>query len=340
MKLLNFISSKIALVAFTFLGITLVSFVLIRLLPGDPILVMSGEKGISEERYEQLRAEHGLDEPIISQYFIYLGNVLQGNLGKSIVTQVDVLDEFMQLFPATVELALFAILIAIFIGIPVGILAAIKKGSIFDHGVMAISLTGYSMPIFWWALLMIILFSNTLDLLPVSGRISLIYYFEPITGFMLIDSWLSGQEGAWQSALSHLILPSFVLSTIPTSIISRQTRSAMIEVMQEDFIKTAKAKGLRPSRLIIVHALRNAMLTIITVIGLSVSLLLTGAILTETIFSWPGIGKWMVEGIFRRDYPIVQGGLILISLTVMLVNLTVDLSYGIIDPRVMLGKKT
>jgi dipeptide transport system permease protein len=190
------------------------------------------------------------------------------------------------------------------------------------------------MPIFWWALLLIILFSGVLAWTPVSGRISLLYFFPSVTGFMLIDSLLSGQKGAFASALSHLVLPTIVLSTIPLAVIARQTRSAMLEVLGEDYIRTARAKGLGPRRVVGVHALRNALIPVITTIGLQIGVLLAGAILTETIFSWPGIGKWMVDSIFRRDYPAVQGGLILIALVVMMVNLTVDVLYGLVNPKI------
>ena len=213
-------------------------------------------------------------------------------------------------------------------------IAATKRGSVFDHTVMAGALTGYSMPIFWWGLLLIIFFSGILGWTPVSGRISLMYFFEPVTGFMLIDSLLSGQKGAFVSAMSHLILPSIVLGTIPLAVIARQTRSAMLEVLSEDYVRTARAKGLGPARVIGLHALRNALIPVITVIGLQVGVLFAGAILTETIFSWPGIGKWMVDSIFRRDYPAVQGGLLLIAAIVMLVNLVVDLLYGLINPQI------
>jgi dipeptide transport system permease protein len=190
------------------------------------------------------------------------------------------------------------------------------------------------MPIFWWALLLIILFSGTLQWTPVSGRISLLYFFPPVTGFMLIDSLLADQDGAFVSALSHLVLPSIVLATVPLAIIARQTRSAMLEVLGEDYVRTARAKGLPPRRVIGLHALRNALIPVVTVIGLQVGLLFSGAILTETIFSWPGIGKWLVDSIYRRDYPSVQGGIVLIASVVMLVNLTVDLLYGLINPRI------
>jgi dipeptide transport system permease protein len=332
--MLRFVLTRLAILVPTFLGVTFVAFLLIRLIPGDPILLLVGERGIDPERHAQLMAEFGLDKPLWQQYLLYLGDVLQGDLGRSIVTKRPVLDEFMALFPATIELSLCALLLALLIGLPAGVVAGVQRGSVFDHGLMGISLTGFSMPIFWWALLLIILFSGTLQWTPVSGRISLLYFFPPVTGFMLIDSLLADQDGAFVSALSHLVLPSIVLATVPLAIIARQTRSAMLEVLGEDYVRTARAKGLPPRRLIGLHALRNALIPVVTVIGLQVGLLFSGAILTETIFSWPGIGKWLVDSIYRRDYPSVQGGIVLIASVVMLVNLTVDLLYGLINPRI------
>ncbi len=325
---------KLGVILPTFFGVTLVAFVFIRTLPGDPVLLMAGERGMSEERHAALMAKYGYDKPVLVQYGYYLTDLLSGNFGTSIITKKPVLDEFMVLFPATVELSLCGMFIAVFFGLPAGMIAATRRGSAFDHTVMTSALTGYSMPIFWWGLLLIILFSGILGWTPVSGRISLLYFFEPVTGFMLIDSLLSGQQGAFKSALSHLILPSIVLGTIPLAVIARQTRSAMLEVLSEDYVRTAKAKGLGPNRVIGVHALRNAMIPVITVIGLQVGVLFAGAILTETIFSWPGIGKWMIDSISRRDYPSVQGGLLLIAAIIMLVNLVVDLLYGLINPQI------
>jgi dipeptide transport system permease protein len=332
--MLRFVIARLAILIPTFLGVTIVAFGLIRLIPGDPIQLMAGERGLDPARHAMLMAQYGLDEPIWQQYLVYLGGVLQGDLGQSIVTKRPVLNEFMALFPATVELSLCALLLAILIGLPAGVVAGVKRGSVFDHGLMGISLTGFSMPIFWWGLLLIILFSGILQWTPVSGRISLLYFFPPVTGFMLIDSLLADQEGAFASAASHLVLPSIVLATVPLAIIARQTRSAMLEVLGEDYVRTARAKGLPPSRVVGLHALRNALIPVVTVIGLQVGLLFSGAILTETIFSWPGIGKWLVDSIYRRDYPSVQGGIVLIASVVMLVNLVVDLLYGLINPRI------
>ncbi len=332
--MLKFILTRIGLLIPTFIGVTIISFSFIRMLPGDPIELMAGERGIEPERHAQLMAQFGFDKPLWEQYLIFMGKLLDGDLGVSIVTKKPIFDEFFTLFPATLELALFAIVFAVVLGLPAGIIAGVKRGSVFDHTVMGISLTGFSMPIFWWGLLLIIFFSGILGWTPVSGRISVLYYFEPVTGFMLIDTLLSDEKGAFRSAISHLILPAIVLGTIPLAVIARQTRSAMLEVLSEDYVRTARAKGLPPFRVVGLHALRNALIPVITVIGLQIGVLLAGAILTETIFAWPGVGKWMVDSIFRRDYPSVQGGLMLVAAVVMLVNLIVDLLYGLINPRI------
>lgn len=336
--MLRFIFTRLSLIIPTFFGMTLLAFFLIRMVPGDPIETLAGERGIDAERHALLLKEYGLDRPVMVQYGIYITKVLQGDLGKSIITQAPVIKEFGALFPATIELALCAIIFALLIGIPAGIIAAVKRNSILDHGVMGVSLAGYSMPIFWWGLLLILLFSVQLDLTPVSGRIAVQYFFEPVTGFMLIDSLLSGEKGAFLSTVSHLILPTIVLGTNPLAVIARMTRSAMLEVMGEDYIRTAKAKGLSHFRVVAVHAFRNALIPVITVIGLQVGVLFTGAILTETIFSWPGVGKWLIEAIGRRDYPVLQGGMLLLGTVVMAVNLAVDLTYGIINPRIRYQK--
>jgi dipeptide transport system permease protein len=332
--MLRFLLFRLALLIPTFIGITIVAFGFIRVLPGDPVLLMAGERSLSPERHAELLKSFGFDRPLWEQYLQYLSEIVTGNFGQSLATKQPVLSEFLTLFPATVELSLCAILFAIILGIPAGVIAAVRRGSAFDHTVMGTSLVGFSMPIFWWGLLLIILFSVTLHWTPVSGRIALTYFFKPVTGFMLIDSIISGQSGAFLSALKHLILPTIVLGTIPLGVIARQTRSAMLEVLSDDYVRTARAKGLPPHRVVAIHALRNALIPVITTIGLQVGTLLAGAILTETIFSWPGIGKWMVESISRRDYPVLQSGLLLIAGVVMTVNLIVDVLYGLINPRI------
>jgi len=331
---LRFLLTRASLVIPTFLGITLVAFFLIRLVPGDPIETMAGERGIDPARHEALRAEYGFDKPLLVQYGIYLERLAHGDLGRSISTKEPVIAEFASLFPATIELGVCAILFALLVGLPAGILAALRRNSVFDHGVMGLSLTGYSMPIFWWGLLLILLFSVQLGWTPVSGRIDVQYFIEPVTGFLLIDTLLSDESGAFASALSHLVLPAIVLGTVPLAVIARMTRSAMLEVLGEDYMRTARAKGLPAWRIVGLHALRNALIPVVTVIGLQVGVLFTGAILTETIFSWPGIGKWLIEAIGRRDYPVLQGGILLIGAVVMAVNLLVDLAYGLVNPRI------
>ena len=332
--MIRFLLGRLAVLIPTFIGVSIIAFSFIRLLPGDPVALLSGERVMSPERHAQISHELGFDRPVVIQYLDYLRGVVTGDFGTSIVTKQSVLDQFFALFPATLELSLCAIIFAVVLGIPAGVFAALKRGSFFDQSVMGVALVGYSMPIFWWGLLLIILFSGILQWTPVSGRISLMYFFPPVTGFMLIDSLLSGQSGAFKSAASHLVLPTIVLGTIPLAVIARQTRSAMLEVLGEDYVRTARAKGMPPFRVISVHALRNAMIPVVTTIGLQVGVMLAGAILTETIFSWPGIGKWMVDSVFRRDYPVIQGGLLLIAGIIMMVNLLVDLLYGLINPRI------
>ncbi len=332
--MLSFLLKRIGVVIPTFIGITLLTFSLIRLIPGDPVELMAGERGVDPVRHAELLAQMGLDKPLLVQYWNYLTGIFQGDLGVSIVTREPVVNEFFTLFPATMELSICAIIIAVSIGLPAGIIAAVKRGKFTDYTVMGLSLTGYSMPIFWWGLLLILLFSVGLGWTPVSGRISAMFWVDEVTGFMLIDAFLSDEVGAFTSAVRHLILPSIVLATIPLAVIARMTRSSMLEVLREDYVQVARAKGLPMPLVICVHALRNALIPVITVIGLQVGVLMAGAILTETIFSWPGIGKWLLDSIYRRDYPSVQGGILMISCIVIFVNLMVDILYGVVNPRI------
>ncbi|WP_255990047.1 ABC transporter permease subunit [Chitinolyticbacter albus] len=332
--MIQFLLKRLGVVIPTFLGITVLAFALIHVIPGDPVLVMLGERNIDPTYYREAMHRLGLDLPLWQQYLHYLGNLLQGDLGTSIKTNIPVLQEFLALFPATLELSLAAMGFALVFGLAAGIVAAVKRGTVVDHTVMGAALTGYSMPIFWWGLILIMVVSVHLGLTPVSGRIDIEYDIAPITGLMLIDTLISGEPGAFVSALEHLILPAIVLGTIPLAVIARMTRSAMLEVLREDYIRTARAKGLSRSRVILKHALRNALMPVVTVIGLQVGTMLAGAVLTETIFSWPGIGKWLIDAIGARDYPVVQGGILLIASMIILVNLLVDLLYGVINPRI------
>ena len=294
---------------------------------------------MSPERLAYFRHELGLDQPVWKQFLDYVWRLAHGDFGVSLSSQQKVLTEFLTLFPATLELSFFAMVFAIAVGVPAGTFAAVKRGGVYDQALMTISLFGYSMPIFWWGLLLIMFVSVRLGLLPVSGRIDLINYsFDQPTGFMTIDALMSDQPGAFFDALRHLVLPAIVLGTVPLAVIARMTRSSMLEVLNEDYVRTARAKGLTPRRVIGVHALRNALLPVVTVIGLSISGLMAGAVLTETIFSWPGVGYWLIDSIGRRDYPALQGGVLLISTVVIGVNLIVDLVYGVIDPRIRHGR--
>ena len=269
----TFILKRIALLVPIFFGVTLMAFGFIRMLPGDPVAALAGERDMSPERHAEIMVKLGLDKPAWQQYLDYIWNLLHGDFGTSVLTNRPILDEFLELFPATIELGVTAMTLAIVIGIPIGIFAAVKRGTIYDQGIMGISLIGYSMPIFWWGLLLIILFSGVWGLTPISGRISFLFDVPTVTGFLLIDTLLSDEEGAFASAVHHMILPTIVLGTIPLAIIARQTRSAMLEVLSEDYVRTARAKGLSPLRVYGLHALRNAMITVITVIGITLQIL-------------------------------------------------------------------
>ncbi len=333
--MLKFLLKRAALTLPTFVALMFVTFTMIRLVPGDPIEVRRGERGISPERLAELRHDLGLDQTIWKQFADYVWAILHGDFGTSIVSKSPVVTEFFTLFPATVELTLCAMLMATLIGVPAGVIAAAKRGSIYDQSMMGIALVGYSMPLFWWGLMLILLMSNTLHLTPVSGRVDLIkFYYQPVTGFFLIDSLLSGQKGAFMDVVRHLILPTIVLGTVPLGAIARMTRSAMLEVLEEDYVRTARAKGLSNFRVIGLHALRNALIPVVTMIGVQLSFLLAGAVLTENIFSWPGIGKWLIESISRRDYPALQGGIMLVACLVIVLNFIMDAIYALINPRI------
>lgn len=333
--MLRFALRRVALIIPTFFGVTLLSFALIHLVPGEPVAVRVGERGLPPERLAEMRHTLGLDLPLWQQFLDYEARVLRGDLGVSIVSQDGVWHEFATLFPATLELSLAAMLFAVLLGVPLGVAAAVRRGTMIDYGLMGVSVTGASMPIFWWGLVLILVFSQGLGWTPVSGRLDPEYFIDGGTGFMLIDTlFYSEDAGAFRSALSHLVLPTIVLGTVPLAVVARMTRSAMLEVLGEDYIRTARAKGLSGFRVVAVHALRNALIPVVTVIGLQTGALLAGAILTETIFTWPGVGNWLVQSVERRDYPVLQGGVLLVASLVMLVNLAVDLAYGTLDPRI------
>lgn len=318
----------------TVIGASVIAFALIRLVPGDPVIHLLGERGGDPAVVEKLRNQFGLDQSVTIQYLNFLKNALTGDMGQSIVSNRPVSEEFFSRFPATLELSIVALIWSTFLGIPLGVLAATKKNSVWDYSVMSTALIGYSMPIFWWGLILVIIFSVGLGWFPVSGRIEVIYDIPLKTGFYLFDSWFSDEPlKAFMSSLKHLILPAVVLGTIPLAVLARMTRSSVLEVLGEDYIRTAKAKGLGFFRIVYIHALRNALIPIATVLGVLVGTLLTGAVLTETLFSWPGIGRWLVKSVEARDYPVIQAGVLYLSFIVVFINLLVDLSYYWMNPK-------
>lgn len=338
----SFVLRRLGLLIPTFFGITLITFGLIRLIPGDPVEVMMGERRVDPVMHAEAMHRLGLDKSLPAQYLDYITSLAHGDLGQSLVTRESVWKEFTVLFPATLELASAAMLIAVVLGLLAGVVAAIKRGTILDHGVMGLSLTGFSMPIFWWGLILIMFFSVTLGWTPVSGRIDLMYDIDPKTGFMLIDTWLAQQAdpelnaGAFVDAVRHLILPAVVLATIPLAVIARMTRSSMLEVLREDYIRTARAKGLREKTVILKHALRNALLPIVTLLGFELPGLFSGALITEKIFNWPGAGHIHIDSLAARDYPVLMGFTLFLAALTILGNLLADILYAYADPRIRL----
>ncbi|MBD2012887.1 ABC transporter permease [Microcoleus sp. FACHB-53] len=317
------------------LGITLLVFVLLHLIPGDPAQILAGTRA-TPEIVEGIREQLGLNKPLPVQYILFLGNLLRFNLGNSIMSGASIIQEIAIRWPATFELSVAAMFIALILGIPAGVLAAVRKNSAIDNLTMSGSLVGVSMPVFWLGLLLIYLFAVNWQWLPPGLRISqeVASSFKPLTGFYVLDALLQLNWNALKDVLAHLVLPALTLSTIPLAIIARITRSAMLEVLSQDYIRTARAKGVLERWVIFKHALKNALLPVVTIIGLQFGTLLSGAILTETIFSWPGIGFWIYDGILNRDYPVVQGGVIFVSISFVLINLLVDISYAFLDPRI------
>jgi len=315
------------------LGVTIIAFALIHLAPGDPARTMLGQHA-TETEINEIREKYGLDKPLYVQYFVWLGDVLQGDLGRSILTHEQVATEIAARFPNTIELAIAAMIFAIIIGGLAGIISATKQYSITDYTVMGVALFGISMPVFWLGIMLMMIFGVTLGWLPIGGRIDLLIPFNRVTGFMVIDSIITGNGAALISVLRHLILPAIALGTIPMAIIARVTRSSMLEVLRQDFIRTERAKGLTERKVIYKHAIRNALVPVVTVIGLNFGLLLSGAILTETIFSWPGVGRLVVNAVYARDYPLVIGCILVFALVFVIVNLITDILYTFIDPRI------
>lgn len=317
----------------TLLGVSIIVFLFLRMIPGDPALALAGEHA-TDANVERIREEFGLNKPLHEQYLTYMGKVLRGDLGRSVFNKRYVSDELRARFPATLELSVCALMVAMIVGVPAGIISATKRNSIFDNAAMVGSLLGISMPIFWLGLMLNWFFAVRLGWLPSVTRLDSGIELQRITNLIIVDSILTGNAHALINGIKHLILPAVALGTIPMAIIARMTRSAMLEVLEQDYVRTARAKGLAERVVTMRHALKNALLPVITILGLQVGLLLSGAVLTETIFAWPGIGRWLYLSILARDYPIVQGMALFIAMLFLLVNLLVDLSYALVDPRI------
>ncbi len=331
--MLAYIIRRLMIMIPTLLGVTVIVFLMLHATPGDPAELLLGERA-TEKALHEVREHLGLNEPLHVQYGLFLKRLMKGDLGETIWTRQKVWTEVKQRFPATIELALVALFISCFAGMILGIISATKQYSLFDYISMLGALAGVSMPIFWLGLVFMLIFSLNLGWLPLSGRLSIDVDLEIITNFYILDAVITRNWPAFKDAVWHIIMPAVTLSTIPTAIVARMTRSAMLEVLRQDYIKTAKAKGLSRLKVIFKHALRNAMIPVVTTIGLQFGVLLGGAILTETIFAWPGVGKWMYDAVMQRDYMVIQGGTLFIAALFVVINLCVDVLYAVINPRI------
>ena len=331
--MLAYIIRRLMIMIPTLLGVSIIVFLMLHLTPGDPAELLMGERA-SEEALQEIREHLGLNKPLYVQYGLFLKQLMQGDLGETIWTRQKVWIEVKQRFPATIELSLVALFISCVMGMILGIVSATKQYSIFDYLSMLGALIGVSMPIFWLGLVFMLIFSLNLGWLPMSGRLSVGVELETITNFYILDAVLTRNWPAFRDAVWHIIMPAFTLSTIPTAIVARMTRSSMLEVLRQDFIKTAEAKGLSQFKVVFKHALRNALIPVVTTIGLQFGVLLCGAILTETIFAWPGVGKWIYDAVMQRDYMVIRSGTLFLASIFIVINLCVDLLYAVINPRI------
>lgn len=331
--MIKYIIKRLIMLIPVILGVSIMVFIVMHVFASDPTSIILGQHATTEQ-VEKLRIELGLNKPLYIQYFDFLKGILQGDLGNSLITKTSVASEIIARFPATIELAIAAIIIASVLGILIGVISAVKQNTIIDYIGTVISLLGVSMPIFWLGLMLIILFSVNLGWLPVAGRIQIGMEPEHITGFYILDSLISGDMEALKSSISHIILPAVALASYSTAIIARMTRSTMLDVIRQDYVRTARAKGIFERVVILSHALRNALIPIVTVIGLQLGSLLGGAVLTETVFSWPGVGSYTIDAILKSDYPVVQGTVMMLAVVFVVVNLLVDLLYTQLDPRI------
>ncbi len=331
--MLAYVIRRVLILIPTLLGVSIIIFFMLHLTPGDPAELLLGERA-STDSLNQMREHLGLNRPLYVQYWMFIKRLAQGDLGETIWTRQKVIVEIKQRFPATIELSLAALMISCTLGVIFGIVSATKQYSVFDYASMLGALVGVSMPIFWLGLVFMLIFSVNLGWLPISGRLSVGVDLDVITNFYILDALLTANWEAFGDALWHIIMPACTLSTIPTAIVARMTRSSMLEVLRQDYIKTAKAKGLSQFKVIFKHALRNALIPVVTTIGLQFGVLLGGAILTETIFAWPGVGKWMYDAVMQRDYMVIQNGTLFIAAIFVVINLGVDVLYAVINPRI------
>ena len=331
--MLRFIVRRLLLLVPILVGLSILVFLWIRLLPGGPAEALLGERG-TDAQEAAIERQYGLDKPIHVQYWRYVQTVAQGDFGDSIATRRPVVEELKQRFPATIELAVAAMLFSVLLGIPLGFIAAKRYGGPIDHASLILSLLGISIPIFFLAIILKYIFAVKLGWLPTVGRISVLIDLDHPTGFYVLDALLTGNLEAFWDTLKHLVLPAVALGSIPLAVVARITRAAVLDVLNEDYVRTARAKGVSPRLVDLRHVLRNALLPIATIIGLQTGLLLSGAVLTETVFAWPGLGTWLVGAIRVRDFPVLQGGILFVSIVFVLVNLVVDVMYAIINPRI------
>ncbi|MDT8715874.1 ABC transporter permease [Clostridium sp. 19966] len=331
--MLKYIIKRILLLIPVLLGVSILVFLVMHVFAPDPTSVILGQHATADQ-VAKLRQTLGLNDPLYLQYWNFLKGILTGNMGESLTTHTSVAKEILTRLPATIELTLAAIILASIFGIIIGIISAVKKNSIIDYISTIGSLIGVSMPIFWLGLMMIILFANVFRILPPSGRITIGYEPDKITGLYILDSILTGDTDAFVDSVKHIIMPALALSLYSMAIIARMTRSTMLETIKQDYIRTARAKGLSESTVVGKHALRNALIPIVTVIGLQLGSLLGGAVLTETVFSWPGIGSYIIDSILKSDYPVVQGAVLILAVIFVIVNLLVDVLYAYLDPRI------
>lgn len=329
----SFLIQRLVQIVPTLLGASLVIFFFMRVAPGDPATLFL-DPGASPEARAAWRAEFGLDEPLAKQYLDFVVNAVQGDLGRSFRSGAEVTHDIVAALPGTIELTAFALFVSVVIGITLGVLAAVYRNTIVDFASMLIAIVGVSMPVFWLGLLLLMYFSVELRWLPVSGRINPRIIFDANSGFLFAEALLQGNLPAAKSAIRHLLLPGFTLGLAGAALIARMTRASVLEVLGRDYVRTAKSKGMRSGRVIVRHALRNALVPIVTTVGTQFGYLLSGAVLTETVFNWPGLGTLLVNAVFMRDYPVVQGVVLYITVMFVFVNLIVDVIYTFLDPRI------